>query len=135
MAFNYPKKRKATQAETAKRAGISKAYIGHLENHRPHTTSGADLIPSREKVIAIAKAVNGDINEALELCGYASSKQTLPPEITAIDFTQFSPEDLTEIVNFINFKLSQTRRGARIFHTFTEGTILTDIPERKDKAA
>lgn len=68
------KSAKQTQAETAKRAGISKAYIGHLENHRPHTTSGADLIPNREKVIAIAKAVGGDIDEALSLCGYAPTK-------------------------------------------------------------
>lgn len=39
--------------------------------------TGDPVTPDREKVIAIAKAVEGDVDEALKLCGYAP---TVPEE-------------------------------------------------------
>ena len=62
------------QSDVASRANVSVSYISTIERDQPHSITGAKLTPEREKVIAIAKAVNGDINEALELCGYSSDK-------------------------------------------------------------
>lgn len=65
------KKAKLTQAQVADIARISKAYVGHIENTRPHGTSGTAPKPSREIVTRLAKAVRGDVDQALLLSGYA----------------------------------------------------------------
>lgn len=59
------------QSDVAKRADVSPSYISTLEREQPHTLTGDVIRPDRDKVIAIAKAVKGDVDEALRLCGYA----------------------------------------------------------------
>jgi transcriptional regulator with XRE-family HTH domain len=66
------------QSDVAQRAGVSISYISTLERGQKHSTTGAELTPDRDKVIAIAKAVNGDIDEALLLCGYAPADTPQP---------------------------------------------------------
>lgn len=61
------------QADVARRAGVSVSYVSTLERSQPHSTTGARLTPERSKLTALAKAVQGDIDEALHLCGYAST--------------------------------------------------------------
>lgn len=101
------KSAKLTQEKVAERSGISKAYIGHLENARPHTTTGAKLTPSREKVIALAKAVGGNVNEALRLANYADEENVLPEFLHHIDFSVFNARELLDIESFIRFKLHE----------------------------
>lgn len=82
-------KRKALgllQSDVAKRAGVSTSYISTLERNQKHSITGVTLTPEKEKVIAIAKAVQADPAEALHLCGYASDVTTKPrtvPELLA----------------------------------------------------
>lgn len=69
---DHRKKLGLFQSDIAKRASVSTSYISTLERAQPHSITGAELTPERSKVVAIAKAVVGDLNEALMLCGYAS---------------------------------------------------------------
>jgi transcriptional regulator with XRE-family HTH domain len=67
------------QSDVAKRAGVSTSYVSTLERGQKHSTTGADLKPERDKVKALAKAVRGDVDEALLLCGYAPPNHGQPP--------------------------------------------------------
>ncbi len=60
-----------TQLQVAERAGLSFSYVSTLERMQPHTLTGKKILPTRERVEALAKAVNGNVDEALRLCGYA----------------------------------------------------------------
>jgi transcriptional regulator with XRE-family HTH domain len=64
-----------TQPETAERAHVSTSYVSTIERGQPHSITGGVIRPEPEKVIALAKAVEGDPDEALQLCGYADSKE------------------------------------------------------------
>lgn len=75
------------QSDVAKRAGVSTSYISTLERGQKHSVTGAQLRPEPDKVEAIAKAVGGDVNEALALCGYASGKTVSRPH-TAAEFIE-----------------------------------------------
>jgi len=66
------KKAGLTQAEVAKRSGLSFSYISTLERDQPHSLTGRKIAPTRAKVTAIAKAVGGDINDALTASGFTS---------------------------------------------------------------
>jgi transcriptional regulator with XRE-family HTH domain len=86
----HRKKVKMTQLDVAKRCGLSYSYISTLERNQPHSLTGKPILPTRDKVALIAKAVNGDADEALALCGYASSvpqtrPQTIPELIEALE--------------------------------------------------
>lgn len=59
------------QSDVARAAGVSVSYISTLERAQPHTITGGDITPEREKVAAIARAVGGDPDEALLMFGYA----------------------------------------------------------------
>ncbi len=61
------------QSDVAKRAGVSVSYVSTLERTQPHSISGKDVSPTREKIMALAKAVGGSVDEALKLTGYAST--------------------------------------------------------------
>ena len=62
---------KMLQSDVARRAGVSPSYVSTLEREQPHTLTGEVITPDREKVVALARAVEGDPDEALKLCGYA----------------------------------------------------------------
>jgi transcriptional regulator with XRE-family HTH domain len=91
-----------TQLDLAKKAKVSRSYIGHLENMRPHSTSNALPKPNREKVVSIAKALNADVDLALSLAGFASNIIPLP--IVEEGFEGLSENDIHEIVEFIRFR-------------------------------
>jgi transcriptional regulator with XRE-family HTH domain len=72
------------QSDVAKRAGVSTSYVSTLERNQKHSVTGADLTPDRDKVLAIAKAVKGDEDEALLLCGYSSELTTKPRNVAEL---------------------------------------------------
>jgi transcriptional regulator with XRE-family HTH domain len=130
-----------TQAEVAQKAGLSKAYIGHLENSRRHTTTGAELSPSRDKVVSLARAVGGSVNDALEAAGYASERR-LPDFLYRIDWQKFSPTALNEIKSFIEFKATYEalplikngevlQEDGELFVEFSEEEVLSLIAEEE----
>lgn len=59
---------------------MSFSYVSTLERDQPHSTTGKEVKPTREKVLALAKAVGGDIDEALLAAGYAPKTITRRPE-------------------------------------------------------
>lgn len=67
----HRKQLRLTQKDVADRANLSFSYVSTLERQQPHTITGNDILPTREKVESLARAVQGDLNEALLLCGYA----------------------------------------------------------------
>jgi transcriptional regulator with XRE-family HTH domain len=85
---DHRKRADLTQRDVAKRAGLSFSYVSTLERKQPHSITGNEVLPTREKVIALAKAVEGDVNEALRLTGYAAEiepPKTLPELIQALE--------------------------------------------------
>lgn len=66
-------KRKALrmrQEDVAIRAHVSPSYISTIERGQKHSTSDGDLKPDRDKLIRIAKAVNGNPDELLAFYEY-----------------------------------------------------------------
>jgi transcriptional regulator with XRE-family HTH domain len=59
------------QEELAEKAGISKSYVGHLENARPHNITGVRPSPSPDIIEALAVAMNTDVDKALLIAGFA----------------------------------------------------------------
>jgi transcriptional regulator with XRE-family HTH domain len=129
-----------TQEQLAQKAGISKPYVGTLENARPHTTTGATPQPDREKVVALAKALNKSEDDALLAAGYApTEKQTiLPPELRHIDFSLFNENELIEIANFAEFifnkKLREKSDTPAPVHAPGTRKAVSDFLENRNKA-
>lgn len=105
-----------TQEQLAKKAGVSKPYIGHLENSRPHSTTDAPPQPAKDKVIAIAEALNEDVDSVLLLAGFApiSEVEATRNRIVVSDKDGFDEQDLLEISEFIAFKKSQKEKKNEI---------------------
>lgn len=78
------------QSDVAKRAGVSVSYISTLERGQKHSITDAKLTPERHKVIAIAKAVQGDPSELLGLYGY------LP-----LSMSSGKPQTLGELIDIL----------------------------------
>lgn len=68
-----------TLREVAERTGLSFSYISALERQQPHSITGKDITPTREKVVLLARAVQGNQDEALTAAGYAPSKPLTKP--------------------------------------------------------
>jgi transcriptional regulator with XRE-family HTH domain len=103
-----------TQGDVAKRANVSVSYVSTLERKQPHSTTGEDITPDRDKLIAIAKAVQGDVGEALSYYGYALNGEpqkiaefavTLKKmgvadwDIPGIDLEKLPPEALAQLLD------------------------------------
>jgi transcriptional regulator with XRE-family HTH domain len=95
------------QSQVASRAGVSTSYISTLERAQKHSITGADLVPDREKLAAIAKAVNGNVNEALRFFGYAPNQPTETFDILDLatvmfhDADRLTPEEKEELLTIV----------------------------------
>ena len=94
------------QEDVATRAGISISYVSTLERDQPNTSTGDSIRPEPDVVENIAKAVNGDVAEALAFFGYASREavKTVRDRIKVSDFDGFDKNDLDDIANYIAYK-------------------------------
>lgn len=103
-----------TQTEVAKLAGISPSYVSTLERGEPHSVSKIPVKPERETVLAIAKAIGGNPNEALVLAGYMPNHLSdIPDSIRIIGFEELNEEDVDAIVDFIKWKKQSKKRKAQ----------------------
>lgn len=92
--------------ELERKTGISRQYISNLERGVKTDKKGSPIRPSREKVIALAKALNADENEALKLAGYASDADGL----VIVGFgDELDPDDVAKIKSYIAFLKSQKK--------------------------
>jgi transcriptional regulator with XRE-family HTH domain len=134
-----------TQSDVAKRSSVSVSYISTIERDQPHSITGEDITPDREKVEALAKAVGGDVGEALHMAGYASTNEkfhNLPDFLYQIDWQKFSPTALNEIKSFIEFKATYEalplikngevlQEDGELFVEFSEDEVLSLIAEEE----
>jgi transcriptional regulator with XRE-family HTH domain len=89
LADNRERSRK-TQGEVAKQAGVSVSYVSGLEREEPVTRDGRPRQPRRDKVEALAKAVGGDVNEALRIAGFATHDTATDSSYNILDFVNIS---------------------------------------------
>lgn len=101
------------QSQVARRAGVSSSYISTLERGQRHSITGAELVPDRGKVVAIAKAVAGNPDEALRFFGYATDADRFAlPEGVMVSFdstSHLSDEEKDKIVNVIRTLVAGVR--------------------------
>ena len=62
------------KAELARRAGITKQNVGRIVNNTPHYVTGALPKVEVETVKKIAKALDWDVDEALNAAGFAPTQ-------------------------------------------------------------
>ena len=100
------KEARLTMEKLGDLVGKSKQYISVLERGEPHALTNKPVTPSREVVIALAKALNADENEALKLAGYSSQSDGLI--IVGFD-DELDPDDVAKIKSYIAFLKSQKK--------------------------
>lgn len=89
-----------TQKYTAEKSGITVTQLSRIENGHSNTR--------RDTVIQLAQIIGIDESEALRHFSPESFSQ-FPKELENIPFSEFNKDELREIADFINFKLSQKR--------------------------
>ena len=94
------KARGITQEFVAEKSDITVTQLSRIENGK----SGS----RRDTVIQLAQIIGIDESEALRHFA-PESFASLPEELENIPFSEFSKQELKEIADFINFKLSQKR--------------------------
>lgn len=67
----HRKNKGLTQKQVADRAGVSFSYVSTLEREQAHSITAKAVQPRRDRVAALAKAVGGNIDEALKLAGFS----------------------------------------------------------------
>jgi transcriptional regulator with XRE-family HTH domain len=92
-----------TQRSVAAKSKITVTQISRIENGHSSTR--------RDTVILLAEVIGIDETAALRHFAPESFSQ-IPEELENIPFYEFDKQDLKEIAEFINFKLSQ-KRAAR----------------------
>jgi transcriptional regulator with XRE-family HTH domain len=94
------------QDDVAKRAGISVSYVSTLERNQPNTTTGKEIRPEPEIIEALAKAVQGDVSEALAFFRYAPREEVeaTRARIVVSDKDGFDEADLQDISEYIAWK-------------------------------
>jgi transcriptional regulator with XRE-family HTH domain len=91
-----------TLKDVAARSGLSFSYVSTLERDQPHSLTGKSIRPTPEKVRVLVKAVGGDIDEALQLAGYAGQSSAgflfrLGPDTGWDDLTDAQKEAVREL--------------------------------------
>lgn len=71
----HRKNKGLTQRQVADRAGVSFSYVSTLEREQAHSITAKLISPRRESVVALAKAVGGDVDDALGLAGFAKTSE------------------------------------------------------------
>jgi transcriptional regulator with XRE-family HTH domain len=92
------KSRRKTQDYVARKSGITVTQLSRIENGRSSTR--------HDTVIQLAQIIGIDESEALKHFA-PESFLSLPEELENIPFSEFNKQELKEIADFINFKLSQ----------------------------
>ena len=89
-----------SQKFVAEKSGITVTQLSRIENGRSSTR--------RDTVIHLARIIGINESEALRQFAPESFPQ-FPEELENIPFSEFTKQELREIADFINFKLSQKR--------------------------
>lgn len=86
-------------------------YITQIENNSYVSKKGKPMRPCEEIITALAQALGADVNEALELAGYATkSTAHIPDEILSVRFDEFTPEQIKEVADFMRLKINKGKQ-------------------------
>jgi hypothetical protein len=66
-------------SELARRAGLTKQNIGRLINNTPHSVTGAPPKAEKDTVIKIARALDWNVDDALEAADFAPIGESRKP--------------------------------------------------------
>ena len=95
-----------SNAELARRTGLSRGYIGNIVNETAPTQTGQyDL--SKGTIRVLARELKITEAEILSAMGYMTSRKEIPEKIAVIGYDDLSDDDIRDIVEFIEFKKSQ----------------------------
>lgn len=112
-------------AQVADSVNLSRTTVNGYATAKPQSATNKPSRPKRENVIALAKALNKDVDEALILAGHAPLNGTMP----------FPPE-IEEMMKNISFKVSESDRAEIVRDvTFAYEVALKRIEERKKREA
>lgn len=86
-------------------------YITQIENNSYVSKKGKPMRPCEEIITALAEALDADVNEALELAGYATKTVShIPDEILKVRFEEFTPEQIQEVAEFMRHKIKKGKQ-------------------------
>jgi len=99
----HRKKNYLTMDALGEKVGVSKQYISVLERGEDHPLTGKPVTPSVKIIELLAKVLNTDVNEALNLAGYASTDNPIPQRIVEAyaRSSNIKEKDIDMIANFI----------------------------------
>jgi transcriptional regulator with XRE-family HTH domain len=106
-------KKKLSIRQLIKKAGYpcSHVYVSQIEKNAYVSKKGKPMRPCEDIVASLAKALGADVNEALELAGYATkTASTVPEEILSVGFEELTPKQIKEIAEFMHSKLKKGRQ-------------------------
>lgn len=92
---------------TANGHSVTSAYISNIERGYDKNKKGVPGRPNELLVIALAKALDIDPDDALNEAGYRSKKAAIPEPIAAIGFDWTNEEDEQKIAEYMQFLKSQ----------------------------
>ena len=105
--------KKWSTRKLAKKAGdvCSYVYIYQIENNSYVSKKGKPMRPCEEIIMALAAALEADVEEALELAGYATKTASqIPEEILSIGFDELTREQIKEVAEFMGSKIKMGRQ-------------------------
>lgn len=109
-----------SNAELARRTGLTRGYIGNIVNETAPTRSGQYNL-SQSTIAALARELKITETEILTSMGYLKNESEIPERIAAIGFDELDEQDIREIADFIKFKKSQKKAtGGRKDRNFTD---------------
>jgi transcriptional regulator with XRE-family HTH domain len=120
----YRKNNKITLREFAKRCGTSHGYVSMLETKK-NSKTGEPIVPTIEKLKAIAQAMNMSLNDLISICddmpvSVSSDKQQNAPgkvtdlsegELLVVELFRQLPEDSQKIYLEVLRQTLLSRRG------------------------
>lgn len=110
--------------ELAQRAKTTRSTISRYAGAKKQSLTNKPSQPKSGLVIALAEALNKDVNEALMAAGHAPKTAVLPPELADIPFSRLDKSALAYVRQFSLFLLNQPSEQAKK----TPGEPRTDAP-------
>jgi transcriptional regulator with XRE-family HTH domain len=85
----------------------SAGYITQIENNSYVSKKGRPMRPCEEIITALALALGANVDEALELAGYATKSAAHIPEEILHKFDELTPEQIKEVADFMRLKINK----------------------------
>ena len=98
-----------SQAVAAEKAEMHVVHLSKIENGHSGIRR-QNLLRLVDTINSLSSGHKINKNEALQRAGFASTEDTVPPELASIGFDDLDKDDLREIADFIRFRKSQKEK-------------------------